>query len=77
MVKKDKPTDDKKDKPSDDKVVKEEPKAEEPKVEEPKVEDSKPAPDSDTAQPAGTDQHGRQLFDVKCLIFVGKLSLKL
>ena len=56
----------KKDKTSDDKVVKEEPKAEEPKAEESKAEESKPAPTSDTAQAAGTDQHGRQLYDVKC-----------
>lgn len=34
----------------------EETKAEEPKVEEP----------SDTATPAGTDQQGRQLYNVKC-----------
>jgi len=43
--------------------------AEEPKVEEPKSE--KPdsgtaAPADDAAAPAGTDQQGRQLFDVKC-----------
>lgn len=51
----------KKDKPTTDKPVSEEPKAEKPKAEEPKS-----APASDTAQPAGTDQHGRQLHDVKC-----------
>jgi len=42
----------------------EEPKAEEPKVEEPIS--SSAAPVSDAAAPAGTDQQGRQLYDVKC-----------
>jgi len=47
----------------------EEPKAEEPKAEEPKAEEpgSGPAaPAGDVAEPAGTDQHGRQLYSVKC-----------
>jgi CxxC-x17-CxxC domain-containing protein len=67
-----------KDKPVTDKPAKkpkaEEPKAEEPKAEEPKAEEPKAeepdsgaaAPTDDAATPAGTDQHGRQLYEVKC-----------
>lgn len=49
----------------------EEPKAaeptEEPKAEEPAEEPSDTAvPADDTAMPAGTDQLGRQLYNVKC-----------
>lgn len=41
--------------------------AEEPKVEEPAEEPSDTAaPAGDAAVPAGTDQHGRQLYSVKC-----------
>ena len=43
--------------------------AEEPKVEEPKVEEPESgtaAPVGDVAEPAGTDQQGRQLYSVKC-----------
>jgi CxxC-x17-CxxC domain-containing protein len=42
----------------------EEPQAEEPKVEEP--DSGTAAPTSDAAEPAGTDQQGRQLYSVKC-----------
>jgi CxxC-x17-CxxC domain-containing protein len=52
----------------DDKPVIDEP-AEEPKAEEPKpeeVDSGATAPADDTAAPAGTDQQGRQLYDVKC-----------
>ena len=57
-----------KDKQVTDKPVKET-KAEEVKTEEPKVEEptsSPTAPTDDTTTPAGTDQLGRQLYDVKC-----------
>lgn len=57
-----------KDKKVTDKPV-EEVKVEEVKVEETKVEEpvsSPAAPAGDTAAPAGTDQLGRQLYDVKC-----------
>ncbi len=55
-------------------VKTEEPKVEETKVEEPKVEETKveepvsssSAPTDDAATPAGTDQLGRQLYNVKC-----------
>ncbi len=56
-----------------DQPVADEPKVDEPKVEE-KAEETAPQPAADQptpvadapAQSAGTDQHGRQLFDVKC-----------
>ena len=51
-----------------DKKAVDQPVADEPKVEEPKadpVQDA-PAPASGGAQTAGTDQHGRQLFNVTC-----------
>lgn len=51
------------DKPVTDKPAKE-PKAEEPKTEKP--DDDAATPADDAAAPAGTDQQGRQLFDVKC-----------
>ena len=57
------------DKPVADVKPTEEPKAEEPKVEEPKVEEpdsGTAAPAGDVAEPAGTDQQGRQLYSVKC-----------
>ena len=57
-----------KDKQVTDKPV-EETKVKEVKVEETKVEkpvSSTPAPTNDAAAPAGTDQLGRQLYDVKC-----------
>ena len=67
-----------KDKPATAKPVKKpkakEPKAEKPKAKEPKAEEPKAkepvsspaAPASDAAAPAGTDQYGRQLYNVKC-----------
>src|SRR4030042_6123609 len=62
-----------KDKQVTDKPVEEskagEPKIEEVKVEETKVEElvsSPTAPTDDAVTPAGTDQLGRQLYDVKC-----------
>jgi len=58
-----------KDKPVDDTKPAEEPKAKEPPVEEPKTEkpaSSPTAPAGDAAKPAGTDQSGRQLYDVTC-----------
>ena len=48
-------------KTADDKKATDEP-TEEPEAEEPKAE----KPDSDAATPAGTDQQGRQLYNVKC-----------
>lgn len=64
------------DQPKADEPKVEEPKVEEPKAEEPKVEEPQeaqpepaqdtPAPAGDGDQAAGTDQHGRQLFDVTC-----------
>lgn len=57
-----------KDKQVTDKPVKET-KVEEVKVEETKVEEpvsSPAAPTDNAAAPAGTDQLGRQLYDVKC-----------
>lgn len=61
----------KKDKPATDKPVAKakpvkEPKAQEPKVEEPKAEKPAAAPADDVATPAGTDQYGRQVYNVKC-----------
>ena len=47
----------------------EEPKVEEVKTEEPKVEEpvsSSTTPTDDSVTPAGTDQLGRQLYNVKC-----------
>lgn len=47
----------------------EEPKAKEPEAEEPKTEEpvSAPAaPTDEVATPAGTDQQGRQLYNVNC-----------
>jgi len=62
-----------KDKKATDKPVEEtkveETKVKETKVEEPKAEkpvSSPAAPAGDTATPAGTDQLGRQLYNVKC-----------
>ena len=52
------------DKPVDDVKPTEEPKAEEPKAEKPVS--SPAAPAGDAAKPAGTDQSGRQLYDVTC-----------
>lgn len=54
---------DKNDKPVTDEPT-EEPKAEESKAGKP--DDDAAAPADDAAAPAGTDQQGRQLFDVKC-----------
>ena len=54
--------------PNKDKQVTDKP-VEEPKIEEVKVEEpvSKPtAPIDDAVTPAGTDQLGRQLYNVKC-----------
>ncbi len=42
----------------------EEPEAEEPKSEEP--DSGAAAPAGDVAEPTGTDQQGRQLYNVKC-----------
>lgn len=61
-------------KQTDDKIVEEvkpdeEPKAKEPITEEPTVEEpavSPMAPADDAGKPAGTDQSGRQLYDVTC-----------
>lgn len=53
-----------KDKPVDDTKPAEEPPVEEPKTEEPAS--SPTAPAGDAAKPAGTDQSGRQLYDVTC-----------
>ena len=50
-------------KPEADEKPTDEPKLEEPEVKEPEV-DEKPA--GDTATSAGTDQHGRQIYNVKC-----------
>jgi len=76
MADKDKPVDDTK--PTKEPKA-EEPKAEEPKAEEPKAEEPKPeepkteepvsgpaAPADEAATPAGTDQQGRQLYNVTC-----------
>lgn len=52
----------KKDKPVDDVKPAEEPKVKEPPVKEPKTEE----PVSSPAAPAGTDQQGRQLYNVTC-----------
>lgn len=52
-----------KDKKATDKPV-EETKVEEPKVEEPTSGPTPPTDDATT--PAGTDQQGRQLYNVKC-----------
>ena len=57
-----------KDKQATDKPVKKT-KVEEVKTKEPKIEEpvsSPTAPTDDTTTPAGTDQLGRQLYDVKC-----------
>lgn len=54
---------------TDDKPVAEVKPVEEPKVEEPKTEEPDSGtvvPADDAAVPAGTDQHGRQLYNVKC-----------
>jgi len=59
----------KNDKPVDEAKKTEEPKVEEPKAEEPKAEEpvSSPAAPADVAAtPAGTDQSGRQLYNVIC-----------
>ena len=53
----------KKDKPATDKPVKE-PKAEEPKAEKPAS--SGVVSTGGGAAPVGSDQHGRQLYNVKC-----------
>ncbi len=58
-----------KDKTTDDAKPKEEAKAKKPKVEEPKAEEpatTPAAPTDDAAAPAGTDQSGRQLYDITC-----------
>ena len=58
-----------KDKPVADAKPAKEPKVEEPKTEEPKAEEpvsSPAAPTDEAATPAGTDQSGRQLYNVKC-----------
>jgi len=49
---------------AEEKPVTEEKPVEVPVVEEPSVTPAAPA--GDTAAPAGTDQLGRQLYDVKC-----------
>lgn len=59
----------KKPKVEDKPVVEEKPVAEEKPVEVPAVEEpssSSAVPADDTATPAGTDQLGRQLYNVKC-----------
>ncbi|MFC1627373.1 CxxC-x17-CxxC domain-containing protein [Patescibacteria group bacterium] len=50
------------------KQVTDQPVADQPKVEEPKVDpvQDAPAPAGGDAPAGQTDQHGRQLFDVKC-----------
>ena len=56
-------------KPVADTTPTEESKAEEPQPTEPKVEEpvsSPAAPGDETATAAGTDQSGRQLYNVKC-----------
>jgi len=58
-----------KDKPATDEPVEETKTVEEPEVEEPKAEEpvSEPtAPAGDVPAAAGTDQYGRQLYNVKC-----------
>lgn len=58
----------------DDKTVVDDKPAEEPVVDDKPVTDTKPteepssaaAPADDAATPAGTDQQGRQLYNVKC-----------
>lgn len=51
----------------DDKVVANDQPAEEPVVEKPaETPVSAPVPAADTASSAGTDQMGRQLYNVKC-----------
>src|SRR3989344_2488692 len=52
------------DKPAADVKSTEEPEVEESKVEEP--DSPAAAPAGDGAEPAGTDQQGRQLYSVKC-----------
>lgn len=57
------------DEPVDDTKPTEEPKVEEPPVEEPTTEEpvsSPVAPAGGAATPAGTDQQGRQLYNVTC-----------
>ena len=49
-----------------DDVVVDEPVADAKPAEEPKVEEAPVAPVSNTAEPVGTDQQGRQLYSVKC-----------
>ena len=56
-------------KPVDDAKPTEKPKVEEPPVEKPKAEEpasSPAAPADEAATPAGTDQQGRQLYNVTC-----------
>jgi len=48
-----------------DKQTVDQPKADEPKVEESQAQDT-PAPAGGGDQAGGTDQHGRQLFEVDC-----------
>lgn len=58
-----------KDKPVADAKPTKKAKAEEPQVEEPKAEEpvsSPAAPTDEAATPAGTDQSGRQLYNVTC-----------
>jgi CxxC-x17-CxxC domain-containing protein len=57
------------DKPVDDAKPAVKPKAKEPPVEEPKEEkpaSSPTAPAGDATKQAGTDQSGRQLYDITC-----------
>lgn len=53
---------------AEEKVESEEKPAEETTSEEPKVEEDvpAPAPTASAAEPAGTDQQGRTLYNVKC-----------
>jgi len=62
MTAKDKPVTD--DKPVDEVKATEEPEAEEPETEEPASSSADSADEADA--PAGTDQQGRQLYNVKC-----------
>src|SRR3989338_8241682 len=49
----------------EEKVESEEKPAEEAATDEPKAEDA-PAPTASASEPAGTDQQGRTLYNVKC-----------
>ena len=50
---------------AEEKVDSEEKPAEEAATDEPKAEDA-PAPAANASEPAGTDQQGRTLYNVKC-----------